>query len=191
MPVIRSQRGFSLIELMVTLVLLAILLAAAIPSFGNWIANSRVRSVAEELQNGLRSAQTEAVRRNRQVVFGLTNETPALGATPAADGANWFVRALPVVAGEPTTDFYLGGGNFGQRAGVAVTGPALVCFNSVGRQVANAATGLGANCAPADPIIYNVSRTGSDRAMRVQVFLGGRIRLCDPAKSIATQPDGC
>lgn len=185
------QRGFSLIELMVTLVLLAIVLAAAIPSFGNWIANSRVRSVAEELQNGLRAAQTEAVRRNRQVVFALTNETPALAATPAANGANWFVRALPIVAGESTDGFYVSGGSFGQRAGVTVTGPALVCFNSVGRQVANASTGLGANCAPADPIAYDVSRSGSDRAMRVQVFLGGRIRLCDPAKSIATQPDGC
>lgn len=206
----RLARGFSLIELMVTLTVLAIMLAAAIPGLGAWAANARVRSVSEELQNGLRLAQAESVRRNRQAVFVLTGATPVLGAAPAANGANWFVRTLPLVAGEAAPDldadgtaddnedrqlfFYVQGGTFGTQSGVTVTGPAVVCFNSVGRQVTNGSTGLGANCTAPDsitPTAYNITRAGSDRAMRVEVFLGGRVRLCDPARTIATQPDGC
>jgi len=80
---VQHERGFSLIELMVTISVMALLLAAAVPSFGPWVANSRVRSTAESLQNGIRLAQTEAVRRNRQVAFTFTNETPSLTAAPA------------------------------------------------------------------------------------------------------------
>jgi type IV fimbrial biogenesis protein FimT len=194
MFVTRSHRGFSLIELMVTLTVLGILLAAAVPAFGTWTANARVRSVAESIQNGLRLAQTEAVRRNRQTVFALTNATPASGAAPTANGSNWFIQSLPLVAGDPGAEF-VQGGTFAKQSGVTITGAALMCFNSTGRQVTNAATGLGATCtAPASvtaPSIFDVARTGSDRPMRVQISLGGQIRMCDPAKSISSQPDGC
>lgn len=187
----RRIRGFSLVELMVALVMLALLLTAALPGLGTWIANSRVRGVAEEVQNGIRLAQMEAVRRNRQTVFALTNEAPALTATPIGDGANWFVRALPLTSEAADATFYVQGSAFGQQTGVSIDGPALICFNSIGRQVANAGTGLGEDCAPADPITYDISGAGGDRTLRVEVFLGGRVRLCDKARSIATAPDGC
>jgi type IV fimbrial biogenesis protein FimT len=190
---IRKQRGFSLIELMVTLTLLAILLAAAVPEFATWTANARVRSVAESLQNGLRLAQTEAVRRNRQTVFGLTNATPAAGATSAANGSNWFIQTLPLVAGDPVA--FVQGGTFAKQSGVSITGSALICFNSTGRQVSNTATGLGADCTPpasaTEPTVLDIAKPGSDRPMRIQISLGGQIRMCDPAKSITSQPDGC
>ena len=179
---------------MVTLTLLGILLAAAIPAFGTWTANARVRSVAESIQNGLRLAQTEAVRQNRQTVFALTNATPALGAALVANGSNWFIQTLPLVAGDPVR--FIQGGTFATQSGVNIAGAALLCFNSTGRQVTNTATGLGADCtAPAvaaTPSEFNVTKTGSaDRRLRVQVYLGGRIRMCDRDKNIATQPDGC
>ena len=189
----RKDHGFSLIELMVTLTLLGILLAAAVPGFGTWTANARVRSVAESIQNGLRLAQTEAVRRNRQTVFALTNSTPAAGAALAANGSNWFIQTLPLVAGDPVA--FVQGGTFATQSGVTIAGAALICFNSTGRQVTNTATGLGADCtAPASataPTVLDITRAGADRAMRIQVSLGGQIRMCDPAKSIASQPDGC
>jgi type IV fimbrial biogenesis protein FimT len=189
----RNHRGFSLVELMVTLTLLGVLMAAAIPAFGTWTANARVRSVAESIQNGLRMAQTEAIRRNRQAVFALTNATPALGAALATNGSNWFIQTLPLVAGDPAA--FVQGGTFARQSAVTVTGAALVCFNSIGRQVSNPATGLGANCtAPASataPSTFDVTRSGSDRALRIQVSLGGQIRMCDPAPGKAGQPDGC
>jgi len=188
----RAPRGVTLIELVVTLAVLGVLAVLVVPAFGAWIANARMRTVAESMQNGLRLAQQEAVRRNRQTVFALTNATPALTAAPAANGSNWFVRALPIVATE-TVDpsFYVqGGGTTGQS--VTISGPAIICFNSLGRPTANAATGLGSNCAAPADVTYDITRASADRRLRVQVSFAGRVRMCDPDKTLSTgTPDGC
>ena len=188
----RAARGVTLIELVVVIAVMALLAVMTAPAIGSWIANARMRSVAESLQNTLRLAQQEAVRRNRQTVFVLTNATPSLTATPVANGNNWFVRALPLVATE-TVDptFYVQGtANTGQS--VAITGPAIVCFNSLGRPVANASTGLGSNCAAPTDVTYDITRTGADRRLRVQLSFAGRIRMCDRDKTLSTgNPDGC
>lgn len=202
---LKSARGFSLIELMVTITVLGILLAAAIPAFGRWIANASVRSAGESLQNGLRLAQAEAMRRNRQAVLVLTDAAPALDAAPVANGRNWYVQVLPLVNGERTVanqdQYYVHGSTLSTHGPVTVTGAnSIVCFNSVGRQVSNAAVmfdgaTLAGTCtapaAPGTPITYDITRTGADRRLRVQLFLGGRIRMCDPDKAIATNADGC
>ncbi len=195
----QMSRGISVIELMVVVTMIGILLMLAIPGIGNWISNSRVRTVADELQNALRLAQSEAVNRNRQVAFVRTNATPARNAAPSASGTNWYIQVLPLNATEAgMTDFqntaYLQGGAFSAQSGATVAGPALVCFNSVGRVVNNTATALGANCvAPTtavDPTDLDVTLPSSNRAMRVELFLGGRVRLCDVSAS-STQPNAC
>ena len=53
----RGARGFTLIEMMVTVVLLSILMALAFPAMNGWIRNSRIRTVADALQNGIRLAR--------------------------------------------------------------------------------------------------------------------------------------
>ena len=65
------QRGFSLIELVVTIAVLALIHFAAMPSIGTWLDNTRIRNVADSLQNGLQIARGEAVRRNESISFWL------------------------------------------------------------------------------------------------------------------------
>jgi type IV fimbrial biogenesis protein FimT len=194
-----ASRGISIIELMVVVTMIGIMLMLAIPGIGNWISNSRVRTVAEEIQNALRLAQSEAVNRNRQVAFVRTAAAPARNATPSASGANWYIQVLPLTAAEGATtvfqdDAYLQGGTFSAQSGASVAGAALVCFNSVGRVVSNTATGLGANCvAPTtsgDPSDLDVTLAASDRSMRVELFLGGRVRMCD-VNAATGQPNAC
>lgn len=187
--------GFSLIELMITLSIAAFLMLMGMPAFTQWMANARVRSAAESLQNSIRVAQTEAVRRNRQAVFALTAAAPSLTAAPAVNSTNWYVRALPLAGEVADATFYVNG-EATAGIGITLTGPSVICFNSMGRVVANAALGYTTEaCAsPADavtPTNYNVSRTGSDRPLRIQVFLGGKVRMCDPAKALSASPDGC
>jgi type II secretion system protein H len=86
------RRGFTLIELAIVLVIFGILMQLAIPSFRSWLANGRVRTVAESLQNDLRQAQAEAVRRNRQVALVLTDSSPTIAnpeSTASTSARNW------------------------------------------------------------------------------------------------------
>jgi type IV fimbrial biogenesis protein FimT len=183
--------GFTLIELAITIALLAVLVMLATPSFAAWIRNSQVRAVSEVLQNGLRTAQTEALRRNRQVVFSLTNDVPGDASTAVTNGAHWAIHAVPLLGGE-THEFIEGGHLAEVASGVKIAGQAALCLNSAGRLVANGDPGVpGATCTLTTTTRYHVSRTGSDRPLEVHVSLGGHVRMCDPSRSLATSPDGC
>jgi type IV fimbrial biogenesis protein FimT len=189
---------------MITIALLAVLMTLAAPSFSAWIRNAQVRTVSETLANGMRVAQSEAVRRNRQVVFFLTNDQPGLAAAAADNGVNWAIRWIPlpgdtVNAAAPANEPFVQGGAISDVAGgVGINGPAAVCFNAQGRRVAATAATTGvanAVCtvdAGAPLAAFDVLRSGADRALRVTVALGGQIRMCDPARALsATAPDGC
>ena len=104
--VAQAPGGFTLVELLVAMVVFAILAVLSIPSFSAWIHDEQIRSTAELLQNGLRAAQTDALNRSRIVVFALSNATPALSATPTADGVNWYAQALPLYAAEANLASY-------------------------------------------------------------------------------------
>lgn len=190
---LRRQAGFTLIELMVTVTIMSILMALAFPSMAAWMRNSKVRTVADALQNGLRTAQTDALRRSRQVVFSLTNSTnPKASLSAVANGSNWSINTVKLLSTDSTAEFVEGGVLTSVGSGVQITGPAAICFSSLGRLTTNSATGVsGGNCASASATTYAVTLDGADRPLRVTVTVGGQVRMCDPNKSIATRPDGC
>lgn len=198
----RHTQGFTLIELMVTISLLAVLLGLAAPAFSDWIRGARVRTITEALQTGARLAQSEAVRFNRQVVFFLTNDNDCNAATAAvANGAFWAVRTVALTAGDAVSTVQCGQ-LAEQAAGVTIEGPTAICFNSAGRQTANATPGAGggATCAlaPSGVSTYDIRSAGASapsdgiRPLRVLVSLGGQVRQCDPARTLSSStPDGC
>lgn len=183
------QRGLTLVELLVAMALMVILLFLAAPNFTTWINNTRIRTVSEVLQNGARFAQAEAIRRNRSVVFYLTNAEPSLAAAAAANGSNWGARTLALFAAD-VPEFIKGGALSDVAPGVLITGPAAICFNAAGQQITVAAEGCAAGLAS-----YVVRRPEANpdlRRLRIDVSLGGRVRMCDPDKVLsATVPEGC
>lgn len=184
----KCMRGLTLIELLTVLTLVGILLVLALPGVGSWTRDARLRTVSEDIANALRIAQAEAVARNRRVAFVRTiAATPGLNSTPSNSGSNWYIQTLPLNS-EDSAQF-VQGGRFGANDTATVAGPAIVCFNSVGRVITVSgpiATASGFNCtAPTlatDPTDLDVTLTGASTAapMRVEVFLGGRTRLCKP-----------
>lgn len=188
-------RGFSLVEVMVAMALLTLLLGLAAPSFTVWTRNAQVRTVSDALQSGLRLAQGEAVRRNRQVVFFRTDSRACTNDIDASDdGAFWSIRTVPLMAGEESVVVQCGVLN-DIAADVTVAGPAALCFNSGGRQVANDEPGIdGADCEldPSGTSTFDIQITAGDRPLRVTVSLGGQVRMCDPARQLgAGNSDGC
>ena len=187
------EGGFTLIELMVTIALMSILTMLAMPSFSTWIANNKVRTVSDSLQNGVRFAQAEALRRSRPMVFSLTNSAaPQTSLTAVDNGSNWSINVSKSSL-DAANVFVQAGVLPDVASGVQITGHAAICFNAMGRLAANTDTGVsGASCNTGSSVFtYDIAATGSDRPLRVLVGLGGQVRMCDPARKLADSPDGC
>ena len=68
-----TNSGFTLIELMVTIAVLAIIVGIAAPSISNQLANQRVKSTAATLENALKEAKTESIIRRQPLTLSFDN----------------------------------------------------------------------------------------------------------------------
>ncbi|MGB4811547.1 MAG: GspH/FimT family pseudopilin [Methylophilaceae bacterium] len=165
-----KQRGFSLIELMVTLSVLGVILAIAIPSFQAMIKNSNIRNAAESVSNGLSKARAEAVGRNMQVDFVLSSDS-AWVVRQASDSA--------VIESKP-----------GREGSPDVTVSAVDASNNPATTVSF--TALGGTAAGSFPIDHvDFSTTGGNISLRVLVGLGGKVKMCDPNLDAGSSPRAC
>ena len=84
-------KGFTLIELLVVVVIAAVLLSVAAPSFRDTIERNRIVSETNDLNAGLSFARSEAIRRNQVLSICASN---AGGTACAADwSTGWMVWA--------------------------------------------------------------------------------------------------
>lgn len=90
------QRGTTLVELMVGVVILAFLLAIGVPSMSTWISTNKAVSASEFYADGFAMARRQAV---------LHNAASRIVLTPNANGQlNWQVDVCYPIPGTPCTD---------------------------------------------------------------------------------------
>jgi type IV fimbrial biogenesis protein FimT len=65
----RRTSGFTLLELMLTLSIVAVIVALAIPNFREFILNSRLTGAANDLLASVQLARSEAIKRQRTVAL--------------------------------------------------------------------------------------------------------------------------
>ena len=178
----RSVRGFTLIEAMIAIALLAFLLLLGLPAFSTMLSNLRVRSVSDSVLSGVQAARTEALKRNLNITFELD---PATGI-----GGGWKVYPTANTADVLQSKSSSEGGN----VLVAIdTGATTIEFNNLGRRVLPiVANGTGTlDIDVSNPGVSNCEANGgSVRCLRVTVSIGGETRLCDPNRPTG-DPQAC
>ncbi|MGZ8252498.1 MAG: GspH/FimT family pseudopilin [Methylophilaceae bacterium] len=174
-------KGFTLVELMITVALLGIITIIAIPSYTVWIQNQQIRAGAESIQNGLQKARTEAVKRNALVRF-------VLGASSA-----WRLECVTVVGdldGDGQADCpalieqrAASEGSSSQISTVATPAAAdTIVFTSLGLVQASPPSPT----APFTSLRIQHTNMTKTRQLQINIGAGGNIRMCDPDTNLPT-----
>lgn len=182
---IKSPKGVTLIELLIVMAIVGILLSLALPSYQAWIQNTKIRTAAESVLNGMQLARAEAVRRNSNMGLYLVS---SVDASCVADGTkgNWIIsQQIPVgscnLAPSDTVAPQIvqkSSQKEGATDVVALTaqpaGANFIVFSPLG-QATNPATDITRiDFAATSPV------TGS-RPLRILVGAGGNMKMCDPS----------
>lgn len=167
------QRGFSLIELLIGMVILGILLSLAMPSFQTWLQNSQIRNAAESIQNGLQRARAEAVGRNTNVEFVL------------GLGSSWVVQLTDGTQIEARS---ASEGSANATVAVTPAGTDTVTFTNFGGvAIANADASAPFTQVDLDSAVLGAA---ASQELRITIGLGGNVRMCDPNAAAGT-PRAC
>jgi len=97
-----EQAGFTLMELLIGIAVLAILTTLALPAFTQFIANNRLASEANEMVASFQFARSEAIKRGVQVQVCPSADGTSCGGSGWSNG--WIAFADPDNTGQPTSD---------------------------------------------------------------------------------------
>jgi type IV fimbrial biogenesis protein FimT len=181
----RRAHGFTLVEAMVSLSILAVLAGIGMPALMDTVNARRVQGAAQSLAATLRTAQGEAIRRNRIVEVIFTNAEPvaasAVDAAPvvASVARGWMAR---VAAPSGPADFVNGTALAGDFAAIALVNDTLasVGFTPTARPI-DLSAGPGLATPLAGPLVVRVGMAGTAGVRCVSVSSGGSVRVCDPS----------
>lgn len=202
-PAQGRQRGLSMIELMVTLTLAAILMAVAAPAFSTWMQNSRIRVTAEAVLAGLQYAKSEATSRNSPVRFQLTSSLDNT-CEVSRSGTNWVVDMVDAdaasdgVAGRcatPPSDtdapriLQTRSSREGSGTATVLASADDLVFNGLGRltPTPNAVISIDIGASDTDQC---AARGGDLTCLRVLISPAGQLRMCNPVFP-AGDPQAC
>jgi type IV fimbrial biogenesis protein FimT len=173
----KAGLGFTLVEMIAAILILAILAAIAAPSFQTAISNAAVKGNAESIYQGLQIARSEAVRQNLKAHIDINSDK------------SWAVVAetspITTIQTKPATEGSGGGISLAFTPATATR----VTFNALGRATPN--TNGSTQLSQID-----ISSSGTTTTRRIVISgvsgatAGGQLTLCDPAAATG-DPKAC
>lgn len=181
----RRPHGFTLIELMVTLAIAAILMMVAVPSFVSYQKNAQLTSAANTLLAATNAARGEAMKRGMSAMVVPTN-----------NGSDWKTGWVVFVDKDNSRAYTATGDNtvLTQAAlpsGISITGnntaaetPAYIMFDASGysKTKANGFGALSISFARTDVAAADQYR----QTRRIIIASTGRVRMCTPVSATDT-----
>lgn len=175
-------RGFSLVELMITLGIAAIIMSMAVPTFKTFIDKQRLLTTASEFYSAVNMTRAEAIKRGSRVNMVAT------------DGTNWtsgwtvFIDAnsnLKVDAGETIIFSHdatnLTSTSIGITNNFTDSASTYISYTGNGRSRTDASS--------QQPQAGTVTFTLGTSVRRVKINFLGRSRICDPSVDLNTCGD--
>lgn len=189
------QGGFTLVELMVTLAVLAILIGVAIPSFSTLMASNRLTAATNNFVTAINLARMEALRRNQRVTLckAAPGATSCDTSPSSSWGNGWVVFAEGGTAAslslDTSTDTILsrGGGNLPADILVLGNGAAQTYISYVPDGTSRLFGG-GFFAATVRVCSTSASLTNDTRARDIVISNSGRIILQTPTGVSNTCP---
>lgn len=119
--VLNKNKGLTLIELMISITIMAILITLTLPNFSVWMLNMKVRNLVENISMGIKDTRALAIKSGKNKSFEL-NEDGSWAIFPSI----YSVGDKPMLSGK--------NGNIGDKIIVSTepSGSKIIKFNSYG-----------------------------------------------------------
>ena len=164
---LKNQKAFTLVELLVTLSVVAILIAIAAPSFTTQMLNNRSIALGEDFSNAINMARVEAVKRSGRVSICASIDGQVCAGAGA--WANGFIVFVDFAANDTAP-----------APGMAPVGGAPVILRAWPQQDAQAVINVTSGAPPAVPInFFRFNGVGGlARVTAAPVIVRARLQNC-------------
>lgn len=185
---LRSLAGFTLLELMITLSVLAVLASLGVPAMQEMLERNRLKGAAQALAEDLQWARGEAIRRNRDLHLVFDDGTPWCYGISEANACNCHLtdpddaNACTLSSDGTNVLKHLDAANYAGVSAATIFDQGVTGFERRrGTTMRMGSGSAGSERHGNGSVTFSITRGAQ---LRVILSTTGRVRVCSPNQSV-------